>query len=162
MDDNPAYQLCVFRETSEVPAADTSILTALRSVLSRQGAARAQVNVLLVDDARITALNETHLQHVGPTDVLTFDLSEGAADRTTPGEAVVEGEIVISIETAQREAVSRGHAPEAEAALYAVHGALHLLGFDDTDEEQARRMHAEEDEVLSSLGMGRVYGGGEA
>lgn len=159
MDDDPAYQLVVIRETADLPAAEASILAALRAALARHGVTRADVNIVLVDDRRIAQLNEAHLQHIGPTDVITFDLRDEPVRNGAERPQKIEGEIVLSVETAAREAAQRGHAPESEAALYAVHGVLHLLGYDDADDEQARRMHAEEDEVLAASGLGRIYGG---
>lgn len=94
-------------------------------------------------------LNEKHLGHHGPTDVLTFDLGDGGTE--------IEGEIVISLDTARREAKRRGHSTSAEVALYAVHGALHLLGYDDHDPRRAARMHRMEDEILQSVGLRAVY-----
>ncbi len=70
----------------------------------------------------------------------------------------VEGEIIVSADTAAREAHGRGHSFEAELALYVVHGTLHLLGYDDHDQEAADRMHEIEDEILTKLGVGAVYG----
>lgn len=95
-------------------------------------------------------LNERHLGHHGSTDVLTFDLGDGGAD--------IEGEIVISLDMARREAKRRGHSAQAEVALYAVHGVLHLLGYDDHDPRHAARMHRMEDEILQACGMGKVFG----
>ena len=65
---------------------------------------------------------------------------------------------MVSVETARREAGQRGHAAGAEVLLYCVHGVLHLLGYDDTDPQQAQRMHAAENELLTELGIGPVYG----
>ena len=93
----------------------------------------------------------------GATDVLTFDLAEqsqAGADRRH-----LEGEIVVSADTATRRAEERAHPVAAELALYVVHGTLHLLGMDDTTEQEAAKMHEMEDEILAAIGVGRVYGG---
>ena len=104
-------------------------------------------------------LNDRHLMHDGPTDVLTFDLQD--SDEIKTGDlddpTSIEGEIVVSVETAAREAARRGHDSDAEAALYVVHGTLHLLGYDDADEEDAAAMHAVEDDILTAVGVGPVY-----
>lgn len=105
----------------------------------------------IVDDAHMAELNEAHLAHQGPTDVLTFDL------RDSENSPRIEGQIVISIDTARREAAERGHSLEAELALYAIHGTLHLLGHDDHDAAEAAAMHKLEDELLTSLGMGATF-----
>ena len=133
----------------------------------------ADLTIALVDDRQMAELNEAHLHHQGPTDVLTFDMSPPRKNGESPavlegepvldgepvieGEAVIEGEIVISIDTARRESLRRGHSLRAEVALYAVHGLLHLLGYDDHEEDAAAAMHAREDELLMLAGWGRVY-----
>jgi probable rRNA maturation factor len=58
---------------------------------------------------------------------------------------------------AVRQANLRGHTSEAELALYITHGLLHNLGFDDSAENQARKMHETEDEILQEFGYGMVY-----
>lgn len=122
---------------------------AVRGTLERHQVASARVSVIGVGDPRMAQLNKKHLGHPGSTDVLTFDLSDGGAE--------IEGEIVISLDTARREAKRRGHSASAEAALYAVHGVLHLLGYDDHEPRRAARMHRMEDEILASVGLRAVY-----
>ena len=65
--------------------------------------------------------------------------------------------MVVNGEMAVREAKLRGHSSEAELALYITHGLLHNLGFDDSTQSQARKMHDTEDEILQQLGYGLVY-----
>ncbi len=129
------------------------IRRAIGATLRLHGVKRACLSVALVDDATMADLHRTFLGRRGPTDVLSFDLngSEGAHR--------VDGEIVLSVDTAAREAKRRGHAVDAELALYAVHGLLHLLGHDDRTARGAARMHRLEDEILGSLGIGAVFGG---
>jgi probable rRNA maturation factor len=66
-------------------------------------------------------------------------------------------ELIVNGEMAVRQANLRGHSSEAELALYITHGLLHHLGFDDSTESQARKMHDMEDEILQQLGYGLVY-----
>ncbi len=126
---------------------------AVCAALRRHSITHAHISLALVDDAGIAELNESHLHHTGPTDVITYDM------RDSENEAGIEGEIVISVETASREGDARGHGPFAELALYAVHGTLHLIGYDDVEADKALRMHAMEDEILVSIGLGAVYEG---
>ncbi|HRX87229.1 MAG TPA: rRNA maturation RNase YbeY [Phycisphaerae bacterium] len=127
------------------------IAAALRRVLALQDVTTAALSVAIVDDATMTDLHDRYMNIPEPTDVLTFDLSdEGDARR-------VDGEIVVCIDVAQREAAARGHALADELLLYAVHGCLHLLGYDDLTPEDSARMHAREDELLTELGIGPVY-----
>jgi len=83
---------------------------------------------------------------------LSFDLSEGDGHQSKRSfELVINGELAIE------EAELRGHSAEAELALYLTHSMLHNLGFDDSTQEQARKMHDAEDEILRQLGYGVVY-----
>lgn len=169
MEDTPAYDISVSSDQQEEPPEQSHVREAIDQTLRRHCAAAARISVAFVSDERIAQLNEQYLHHQGATDVLTFDLRD-EADAAAPAiEACggsngpsrgwrIEGEIVVSTETAKREARRRGHSLEAELALYAVHGTLHLLGYDDADEAAAARMHALEDEILIAIGLGAVYG----
>ena len=141
------------------PEGDQHLREAIEATLRRHKVASAQLSVALVDDAGIARLNEIHLGHQRSTDVLAFDLRDdhGAGAGQAPS---IDGEIVLSVETATRESRKRGHDVVAEMALYAVHGTLHLLGYDDRGEEEAARMHDQEDEILVSLGLGAACQGG--
>jgi probable rRNA maturation factor len=151
-DDEHPYAIRVSRAVPARGVRSARIVAALRAALAAEKCPRADLSVALVDDDTIARLHEEHLNIAGPTDVLTFDLRDG--DGTG-----LDGEIVLSVDTAAREAAARGHSLEAEVILYAVHGVLHLLGYDDHTRAAARRMHAREDELLTELGVGAVYGG---
>ncbi|MEE9295899.1 MAG: rRNA maturation RNase YbeY [Phycisphaerae bacterium] len=148
-DDSP-FCIDVTDQYRRLPVDVPSLGKVIGQTLRRFGCQRARIDVALVDDARIERLNETYLRHPGPTDCITFSL----ADRDSDG---IDGQIVISCETAQREAAARGHDAVSEVLLYAVHGTLHLLGWDDAAPEEARRMHTVEDQVLSGCGVGPIY-----
>jgi probable rRNA maturation factor len=113
----------------------------VRRVLEAGGVDRASISLALVDDATIHAVNRTHLDHDWPTDVITFALSD-------PGEAVLAGDLIVSAETAAREAAARGRSGADELELYVAHGLLHLCGYDDRTEADARAMRRREAEVL--------------
>ncbi len=104
-----------------------------------------EVVVALVDDRTIARLHERFLGEPGPTDVLSFP----------------PGEIVVSGETARREAQARGIDPRHELLLYVVHGALHLAGHRDKGRSDRGRMRAAERRVLQALGVGDVFGAPE-
>jgi rRNA maturation RNase YbeY len=65
--------------------------------------------------------------------------------------------VIVNGERAVKEAQLRNHSSEAELALYITHSLLHNLDFDDSTDEQARKMHKIEDEILQNLGYGLVY-----
>ena len=87
--------------------------------------------------------------------MLSFPLSDGE-DYDTDGDAVLLGDIVISLERAQTQAEEYGHSFEREVAFLTVHSMLHLFGYDhETSPEDERDMFARQDEILISAGMTR-------
>lgn len=112
----------------------------------------AAVSVLLTDNQTIAELNAEWRGRDGPTDVLSFSQREGeAADPDDP----LLGDIVISIERALAQADDYGHSPEREVGFLAVHGLLHLLGYDhEAPDEEARMMEATE-AILAAVGLER-------
>ena len=94
-----------------------------------------EIFVLLVSDRRMASLHRQFLQQSGPTDVLTFD----------------HGEIFISVETARRNSRVFGTSLGRELRLYIVHGLLHLQGFDDRSEADAREMKKAQEQILRKL-----------
>lgn len=113
-----------------------------RAALRALGAADHEVSLTLVGDRRIRALNARYRGIRRRTDVLAFPLD---------GPAPVLGEVVVSVETARRQARRLGHSLAQELDLLVVHGLLHLVGYDDRDPGEARLMHAREIEILSRL-----------
>lgn len=156
MDARPTLTVHIFREATFEGVSDSLLRRVVRCALTRHQVDGAEVSIALVGDARMAQLHERHLGRAGPTDVLSFDLAEPEVGGSR---GFVEAEIVVSFETAQRQAAVRGHAVEAEVALYALHGVLHLLGYDDHRPSEAMRMHEVEDEILESVGLGRVFKG---
>ena len=106
------------------------------------------VSVAVVDDATMADLHERFLNIAGPTDVLTFEMGDD------------EGEIVICLDEARRQSADRGTTVGQELLLYAIHGLLHLAGRDDLTQEGYDAMHAEEDDILTRIGVGTVFGRG--
>lgn len=116
---------------------------------------RAEVSVTFTDNEKIHALNREYRNVDRPTDVLSFPLSDGE-DYDTDGDAVLLGDIVISLERAQTQAEEYGHSFEREVAFLTVHSMLHLLGYDhETSPEDEREMFARQDEILISAGITR-------
>lgn len=111
------------------------VVAAVRDYVARP---ELEVSLLLTDDEEIAALHDTYLGDPTPTDVMSFEIDNGA-------------EIVVSVETAQRVAVAAGHDVHAEVALYIVHGLLHTVGFDDIDDDDRRRMRAAERAIMKRL-----------
>jgi len=112
----------------------------------------AQVDLLLTDDSTVQDLNLRYRGLDKPTDVLSFaqrDHVSGAPQLPqAPDQPIVLGDVVISVETAERQSVQHGVSLDQELALLTVHGILHLIGFEDDSEAGAQEMHARERELL--------------
>jgi len=112
-----------------------------RAVLRELGHAHAELSLLLVDDAAIAALNQRDRGQPAPTDVLSYSLLEGPHAECR---GALLGDVVISIESAARQARRGWRTLDDECLRLLIHGVLHLLGHDHERDEQARRMRAEE------------------
>ena len=113
------------------------------------GFERAELSVVMTDDATIHDLNRTWRHKDKPTDVLSFSQYEGEGPA---GAVPVLGDVIISTDTAQRQAEQIGHSLDDELQRLLVHGVLHLLGHDHVNGGlQARRMKAEEARLLGLL-----------
>lgn len=117
--------------------------------IEASGAEVARLHVEVVDDAAMDAYHRKHSGVAGTTDVLTFLASE-------PDEAI-EVDIVACLDEATRRGAEFGHGPARELLLYGVHGLLHCMGHDDHDPAAFERMHAEEDRILRSIGIGATF-----
>ena len=145
-----SVRLAVPAARSGLPRIDRALLRRrARRILAALGSDRAELSILLVDDAEIAALNRRHRGRSRPTDVLAFSLLEGAhADRR----GALLGDVVIGIETAARQARARRRTLDDEVARLLVHGALHLVGYDHRRSAEARIMRAQERRVWRALG----------
>ncbi len=128
----------------------SALVRLVRRVLIGEGVSAAEISVVVMNDAAIQDLNRRHLAHDWPTDVITFGLSE-------LGEPVLAAEIIVSAEMAAATARRAGTDPQAELALYVVHGLLHLCGYDDQTPEAAGAMRRRETEVLAALGLPALF-----
>ncbi len=111
-----------------------------------------EVSVLLTDDRKIHELNRTYRGQDKPTDVLSFALEEGQAMVLPPGFPRQLGDVVLSMQTIQKQAVNHHGSVQRESAWALCHGVLHLLGFDHETDEDDATMRAMESRILDSLG----------
>lgn len=139
------------------PVLDRSrLVRRARAVLRALGHARSELSLALVDDAAIAALNERDRGKRGPTDVLSYSLLEGPHSERR---GALLGDVVISVDTAARQARAARRTLDDECLRLLVHGVLHLLGYDhERGEEEARRMRAEERRVLRAVRDGERSG----
>lgn len=150
----------LFENEQPEPVDTTSLFALAESVLSDEGyPPSAIVEVTLVTENRIADLNREHLDRDGPTDVLAFpleDLEPGTVPAAAPGgPPVVLGDVVVAPSVVRRQAEDLGVGFSAEMSLMVVHGILHLMGYDHTDDEDAEIMEERERMVLSRMGMER-------
>lgn len=117
----------------------------------------AEISVTFVDDEQIKELNKKHRSLDKSTDVLSFPLGEdGKYDVNPETGAKILGDIVISMETAVRQAEEYGHPLQREVAFLTVHSMLHLLGYDHVNGGlEAVHMREKEEAVLTQLGLKR-------
>lgn len=112
---------------------------------------RHEVTFHLAGDSRMAALNETHLGHPGPTDVITFDYGEPLPARG-PAVGGLRGDVFIGVEVARRQAREFRTDWTAEVVRYVVHGLLHLDGYDDREPAARRAMKRVENRLVRTLG----------
>jgi len=116
----------------------------LHLVADGEHAILRDVSVILTDHETVLELNRSYLQHDYHTDVLSFSLTD------TPANGL-DGEVYVDLDTAAERCVEFGTTYEAEAMRYAVHGLLHLMGYDDATATERHIMRTLEDKYLSQL-----------
>lgn len=106
----------------------------------------SELSIIFVNDQDIKRLNKIYRGVERPTDVLSFSQREGDFSEINPQ---ILGDIVISIDTASKQALDKGHSLEDEIYILIVHGFLHLTGYDhEVSPEYARIMREKEEEIL--------------
>ncbi len=129
---------------------------AVEATLLREGVTTAGVSLMVAGDELLHQLNLEYRGIDGPTDVLSFSAREDVADAaaqfvTAPEAADFLGDIVISLPYAARQAGAAGHSTARELNLLAIHGTLHLLGYDHATAQEEAFMWALQDAILASL-----------
>jgi len=142
---SPGFELSLANQQSNHAVDEPRLLDAARRVLEDSKFTSATISVAVVDDATIHVLNRQFLSHDWPTDVLSFVLDERSSH--------LDGEVVLSADTAERAAVEAGWTPAEEQLLYLIHGMLHLVGLDDRAEADVRKMRAAERFYLHECGV---------
>ncbi|MBI3553897.1 MAG: rRNA maturation RNase YbeY [Elusimicrobia bacterium] len=117
---------------------------AVRAALKLEGVkARGELSLVFLDRRRMRELNRVFLKHDYDTDVIAFRYDDGRRSKDVPF-----GDVYISAHMARRQARELKHSVLDEALTLAVHGTLHLLGYDDRTERQRRKMFARQDRIL--------------
>jgi len=133
---------------NEVKIDPKRVIKCAKSVLKGVGEDKAELSLLFVNDSYIRRLNRRYRRVNSKTDVLAFSMREGKGpSKHRP----ILGDVVISAETAKREAKKRKRTLHKEMTLYLVHGILHLLGYDDKNPCDRKMMRAKEKELLEAV-----------
>ena len=117
-----------------------------------------EASILLTDDEYIAQLNKSYRHVDGPTDVLSFAQVESTNARSFDVQENMLGDVVISVETARRQAEERGHSLDEEVDILLAHGLLHLLGYDHSEPEEERKMFERQAEILGLAAEDRPRG----
>lgn len=137
----------VHRQRPAEELGDAELCAAVEAALARGGVEGRPVDVVLTDDPTLADLHDRFLNDPSPTDVIAFELGEEGTQDGDPW-----AEIWVSVDRARAVAARRGVRPARELALYCVHGALHLAGYDDHEPEDRSAMRAAEGDVMRALG----------
>jgi probable rRNA maturation factor len=119
---------------------------------------QSEVSVTFVSNERIQEINLEYRDKDTPTDVISFameELGEGEVELVGEGIPRVLGDIIISVPKAKEQAVEYGHSFTRELGFLAVHGFLHLLGYDHMTETDEKKMFARQKEILDDYGLAR-------
>jgi len=128
----------------------------VKAICNRFKLTNATISIAIVDDTQMRKVKAQFTNHKSTTDCLSFDLSDDQSPEfSRTFELIVNGELAL------KQANLRGHSSEAELALYITHSLLHNLGFDDSTQNQDKKIHDTEDEILQQFGYGMVYNNGK-
>ena len=118
----------------------------------------AEMSVNFVNNREIQELNRNYRQKNEPTDVISFAMQEttdGEVNFNEPDMPILLGDIVISVERTKEQAEEYGHSLEREFAFLAIHGFLHLLGYNHLNEADEKEMFAKQNDILNEFGIER-------
>ena len=147
-----AYTIDVQSTRRLPPAVTRAVAQAAHEALAQRAAPDgAGLTIFLADDDYLRQLNRRFRDEDWATDVLSFPAGEPQPG--DPDAAGYLGDIAISTDHAERQAAAKGHTPLAELQLLAIHGVLHLLGYDHLDEATKATMWAEQASILRRLGL---------
>ncbi len=144
-------------EVNEIYAAEVDandLGRAIAATLLIEDRSEGEVTLLVTDDEAVAAYNQQYRDVEGPTDVLSFAAQEPAPGFVTaPEMAAYLGDIVIALPFTRRQAAALNRPLIDELRLLAVHGTLHLLGYDHAEPEEEAIMWAKQDAILAGLMM---------
>ncbi|MBD7964459.1 rRNA maturation RNase YbeY [Fictibacillus sp. Sa2CUA10] len=147
---------------NEIDESSTDFQELLSNVLQKaaemEKTGQAEVSITIVSKERIQEINKEYRQKDSVTDVISFAMEEMGEDETEiigGEETRFLGDIIICLDVAKEQAEEYGHSLEREMGFLAVHGILHLLGYDHMSDEDEKRMFGRQEEILEQYGLKR-------
>jgi probable rRNA maturation factor len=141
------YRIHIRGRGSRLPET-SGIRKAALAALAHEGVAPGELAIVLVDEEQMLELNRAYRKKDASTDVLAFP--DGTSDPDSG--LLYYGDVAIAWPVAEAQAAKAGHSLKAEMSLLAVHGVLHLLGYDHATPRDRKRMWARQTEILRSVG----------
>lgn len=146
-------QVEFFNETNEKVDEFNCLPNLISFAIEHENLSHLVFNVILVDDVYIHRLNLEYRHIDRPTDVITFALED--YEDIIYEDMRVLGDIYISIDRAREQAISYGHSLKRELSFLAIHGFLHLLGYDHMNKEDEKVMFEKQELILNEFGIKR-------
>lgn len=149
-----------FDETEEVKEEYVNMIRDLLEQAARIESVEdgTELSVTFVDNERIQEINRDYRDKDQPTDVISFameDMGEGEMEIVGVEMPRMLGDLIISIPRAKEQAEEYGHSFDRELGFLALHGFLHLLGYDHMTDEDEKAMFGKQKEILEAFGLGR-------
>lgn len=150
-----------FYDNQDKISYDKKLLDTLREImeeaLESEGIENREVEISLtfVDDEEIREINKNYREMDKSTDVLSFPQYLSVEDINTTFGTLILGDIVISLETATRQAKEYGHSFEREMSFLTSHSMFHLMGYDHDTDENTKDMRSKEEAILNKLNITR-------
>jgi probable rRNA maturation factor len=148
------YQIDVHSAIEAADDIDKVLENAISITLEKNRIASAALTVILTDNEQMRQLNRDFRGLDSPTDVLSFPSGDGPEDET--GDFVYLGDIAISVPIAKKQAQANGHPLKAEIQLLAIHGVLHLLGYNHYLPAEKGIMWTAQADILKLLGLEHI------
>lgn len=157
------FQIDLLDETGTVTEEELAFVrTILLHAAEKEEVGEAEVSVTFVTDEMIREINREYRGKDSATDVISFAMEEMGEDEPEISgayETRMLGDIIISLERAKEQAEEYGHTYERELGFLAVHGFLHLLGYDHMNKTDEKEMFGRQEEILATLGITRDANG---
>ncbi|MEE8206667.1 MAG: rRNA maturation RNase YbeY [Nitrospinaceae bacterium] len=141
----PDMEILLSNNQNQHPVDSKALQSQIGQLLEKLGETQCELSLLLTDDAEIRRLNKTYRNLDHATDVLSFPQDENAVNES--GDTLL-GDVVISVETAARQAEEHHLSFNEELILLAIHGILHLLGYDHERSPQDARIMKDKTQVI--------------